>query len=356
VRSSRVLRYVAPHQLQLDVAEMPDPEPGDLLVRVRCCGICGTDLHIYEDGFTVAPGQALGHEFSAEVVDPSGIAGLQAGDRVVVNPTLSCGICRACRDGQEHLCHDRQGVIGLTAGGAFADYVVVPKARLGAEVLPIPDSLSDAVAALTEPLAVGLHAVNVSDIAEADHAIVYGAGTIGLCVVRWLAVEGVRRIVVVDPLPLRRRAAMLQGAAAALDPFDPEHAAALEAELAGAQKPGKADVVIECAGAPGLVEAAIAVLRPGGRLTLAAVRHGVDGVPSMRVLFKELTVRGAMSYTWAEFAGALEHAVEWGADLETLISHRFALDDALAAFEAQLDRDASLKVMVVPGEAVSPLR
>jgi 2-desacetyl-2-hydroxyethyl bacteriochlorophyllide A dehydrogenase len=346
MRSSRVLRYEAPGRLRLETVEMPEPAPGDALVRMLSCGICGTDLHIFEEGWHATPGMTLGHEFSAEVVAAPEVAGVDAGDRVVVNPTLSCGRCAACVAGQQHLCHERRGVIGITEGGAFADYVLVPQARLGQELLPIPAGVSDEAAALTEPLAVGLHAVELSDVKPEDHVVVYGAGTIGLCVTRWLAVEGVQGIVVVDPLQIRRQAAMVQGATAALDPFDDLYSAALAAELTDASRPGKADVVIDCAGARAVLDGALSIVRPGGALTLAAVLIGDDSLSNNRILLKEVTVRGAMSYNGPEFERALGHVAEWGSDVESLVSHRFTLAEAIAGFHAQIDRETSLKVMI----------
>jgi threonine dehydrogenase-like Zn-dependent dehydrogenase len=348
MRATRVVRYEGPGDLRLDTAEIPEPAAGDALLRVLNCGICGTDLHIYEEGWHGTPGMTLGHEFAAEVVAAPGVEGVAEGDRVVVNPMLVCGECDACRAGEQQLCGARVGVIGLTEQGAFADYVLVPNARLGIELFEVPAGVSDAAAALTEPLAVGLHAVERSHVRPNDHVVVYGAGTIGLCVTRWLAVGGtVRGIIVVDPLPLRREAAMAHGATIALDPFDKLYATSLAAELSGAASPGRADVVIDCAGAPGVLKSALGAVRAGGTLTLTAAVMGDDSVSANRVLLKEVTVMSAMSYTGPEFRRALDHVGEWGADVERLVTHRFGLGDAIAGFDAQRDRESSLKVLIV---------
>jgi threonine dehydrogenase-like Zn-dependent dehydrogenase len=341
-----VLRYQGPGRLLLDTVEIEEPGEGDALLRMVNCGICGTDLHIYEEGWHAWPGMTLGHEFSAEVVAAPGVEGVAAGDRVVVNPMLVCGECEACKAGEQQLCSARRGVIGLTEGGAFADYVLVPNARLGIELFRIPVGVSDAAAALTEPLAVGLHAVERSQVKPSDHVIVYGAGTIGLCVTRWLAVGTARGIIVVDPLPMRREAAMAHGATIALDPFDDLYEASLSAELNDALSPGRADVAIDCAGAPAVLKDALGLIRAGGTLTLAAAVMGDDSLAANRVMLKEVTVMSAMSYTGPEFKRALDHVAEWGADVETLVSHRFDLSDAIAGFDAQKDRGTSLKVLI----------
>src|ERR1700753_2518794 len=104
MRSTRVLRYQGPGELRLDTEEIAEPGPGDALLRMLHCGICGTDLHIYEEGWHAWPGMTLGHEFSAEVVDAPGVEGVGPGDRVVVNPMLVCGECPACKAGEQQLC------------------------------------------------------------------------------------------------------------------------------------------------------------------------------------------------------------------------------------------------------------
>jgi threonine dehydrogenase-like Zn-dependent dehydrogenase len=342
---TRALRYDAPGEILLEEGEIVDPAPGDALVRMRACGICGTDLHIYEHGWHATPGMRLGHEFSAEVVAAPGVDGVSAGDRVVVNPTLSCGHCPACRANQQHMCHERRGVIGLTVDGAFADYVLVPGARLGLELLAVPDGVSDEAAALTEPLAVGLHAVNLAGAQPGQHVVVYGAGTIGLCATRWLAAAAAHPIVV-DPIALRREVALAQGATVALDPGADGYADELAAALAPAAWAGRADVVIDCAGAPGLLDEALSVVSPGGTLGLAAVGMGEYALSANRVMLKEVAVRGAMSYNAPEFERALAHVAEHADDVLSLVSHRFPLTDVLAAFDAQRDREGSVKVMV----------
>jgi threonine dehydrogenase-like Zn-dependent dehydrogenase len=342
-RRGRVLVYDAPGRLRLDEVAVPDPAPGDALLRVRWCGICGSDLHVFRTGWRVAPGQVLGHEFSAVVVAAPGVAGVEEGDRVVVNPLLGCadGGCRACQAGLEHLCQRRRGVLGLTVPGAFADYVTVPGARLGRELRPIPEGVDDDLAALHEPLAVGRHAFEVAAPVAGEHALVYGAGAIGLGVVHWLAAAGVRTIVV-DPVERRRAVALASGADVALAPEDDP-----APSLADAWSAGKADLVVDCAGAAPVLEAALKHVRPGGRVTLAAVHTGPDALSSMRVLDKEVAVRGAQAFTVAEHARSVAALPTWSA-ASSIVSHRFALDDFADAFAAQLDRDASVKVLITP--------
>lgn len=343
--TTRALVYRAPGELRLEERELPALSPGDALLRVEWCGICGSDLHIFTSGWRVAPGQVLGHEFSATVVQAPGVEGVAPGDRVVVNPLLGCADsgCRACLAGLEHLCQRRRGVLGLTVPGAFADLVVVPGARLGRELRHVPSGVPLDIAALHEPLTVARHAFEVSDVQPADHVVVFGAGAIGLALTRWLVDAGCAAVIVVDPLAVRREAALRQGADAAVAPGE-----SLEAFLGSAWTPGRADLVIDCAGVAAVIEAGLKAVRPGGRLTLAAVTLGDDAVPSTRVLDKEVTVRGAQGFTVAEHGRAVEALASWTA-APSVVSHRFALEDWADAFAAQLDRDASVKVLIGPG-------
>ncbi|MTD46391.1 alcohol dehydrogenase catalytic domain-containing protein [Conexibacter sp. W3-3-2] len=341
-RSTRALVFRAPGELALEERALAPLRDGDALLRVEWCGICGSDLHVFSSGWRVAPGQVLGHEFSATVLEAPGVDGVAAGDRVVVNPLLGCAdsSCRACLVGLQHLCQRRRGVLGLTVPGAFADLVVVPGARLGVELHRLPDTVPGDVGALHEPLTVARHAFEVSDVTPEDHVVVYGAGAIGLGLVRWLVRAGCATVLVVDPLPVRREAALRQGADAALAPEEP-----LGPLLGGAWTPGKADLVVDCAGVAAVIEDGLKIVRPGGRLTLAAVTLGPDAVSSTRVLDKEITVRGAQGFTVAEHTRAVAELPSWDA-APSVISHRFPLDGWADAFAAQLDRGASVKVLI----------
>jgi len=343
--STRALVYHAPGELRLEEHELAPLRDGDALLRVEWCGICGSDLHIFTTGWRVAPGQVLGHEFSGTVVEAPRVDGVAPGDRVVVNPLLGCAdsSCRACVAGLEHLCQHRRGVLGLTIPGAFADLVVVPGARLSRELRPVPDGVAMDVAALHEPLTVARHAFEVSGVQPSDHVVVFGAGAIGLALTRWLVAAGCAAVVVVDPLPVRREVALRQGATAAVAPGDP-----IGAFLGTAWTPGRADLVVDCAGVAAVIEAGLKLVRPGGRFTLAAVTLGPDAVSSTRILDKEVAVRGAQGFTVAEHGRSMEALPVWDA-APSVISHRFGLEDWADAFAAQLDRDASVKVLIGAG-------
>jgi 2-desacetyl-2-hydroxyethyl bacteriochlorophyllide A dehydrogenase len=333
----RAVEWEGPERLRL--VERPEPRaaPGQAVVAVAACGICGSDLHSYRSGFAARPGQVLGHEFSGVVVEAPGVDGIEPGSRVTVRPLMPCGECAACRRGDPQLCvRGLADSVGYGRDGAFADRVLVPRAEVGLTVFPLPDAVDDRAAALTEPLAVALHAVRRGpDISGAD-ALVLGAGTIGLGVVAFLRLAGAASITVVDPSPLRRRAAVVQGADLCLDP------AAADAEAASA------DLVFECAGADATMAAAIRAVRPGGAVVVSALfGRRVEFSPD-RLTAKEASLVGAFGYR-DEFAAVIEALASRAVDVEPLVSHELPLERIDEAFRIQGNAAASLKVLVRPG-------
>src|ERR1700726_1629104 len=197
--------------LQLEMAEFPQPQPGpgEVLIRVAACGICGSDVHGYDgaSGRRIPP-LVMGHEASGIVAAlGSEVTGFNVGDRVTFDSTVSCGVCGFCRDGEINLCDNRQ-VIGVSCGdysraGAFAEYVTVP-ARI---VYKLPENLAFAEAAMLEAVSVALHAVAVSDLKGGETALVIGAGMIGLLTLQAARVAGSSQVFVADIDPTRLKSA-----------------------------------------------------------------------------------------------------------------------------------------------------
>ena len=213
------------HTLRIDDVAIA-PEPGELLVRVRACGICGTDLHALQhpDTFDTRPGDVLGHEFCGEIVDATdGVDGWDPGDRVVVQPILPCGACEDCTDGYRSRCRRGRG-FGLGRGavpGAYAEF-----ARVSPHALyRIPDHVSDRAAALTEPFAVGIHAVRRTRVQAGDACLIMGGGPVGVFTLLAAQRAGAGPIVVSDFAEGRRQLCERLGAAAVVDPAtaDPGH-------------------------------------------------------------------------------------------------------------------------------------
>ena len=340
----------------LRVEELPMPEPGpqQVLVAMRAVGICGSDVHYYETGgigpFVVRQPQVLGHE-------PFGvIAGLgspgsphRLGQRVVVEPGIPCGRCPQCRSGSYNLCPDVEFLgnppaSGTTAAvnGALARYVAVHEDF----VHPVPDTLSDAAAALIEPLAVALHAVRRARIEPGSTVLITGAGPIGLLAAQVARAAGATTVVVTDvrdePLAYARRL----GAAAV-------NVSARPACLDGIT----CDVFLECSGAPAAMAGGIGQLGPHGIAVLVGVGPEEAALPVATVRRRELTVTATFRYANA-FPAALALAAAGSVDLAGLITDRVPLEQVPESFRAAVGRRhgrgdaAGIKTLVdMDGEA-----
>lgn len=336
-----------------EIGELAEPTAGrdGVVVQVTVCGICGSDLHSYVEGVFVQPGQVMGHEFSGIVVEVGDdVVGLQIGDRVTAVPLSVCGRCPRCIEGLGHLCET-----GLSASiayglpGAFAEFVRIPQAVLGKNALLIPDSVSDAAAAMVEPMAVALHAARSAEPDPADTAVVIGLGSIGLNAVQMLKALGAGRVIGIDVSDSRLALAAKLGADAVIDGRKQDALTAVQ-ELTGVGVGGlgaRADIVIEASGMGTLLAEAVSMTRAGGRLRIAALYESPVTIDANQLVQKEMSVRGTFAYN-GEFPTVLEMLADGRVTAEPLITHTFALDDLDAAFQAQLDKNSSIKVQVAP--------
>jgi (R,R)-butanediol dehydrogenase/meso-butanediol dehydrogenase/diacetyl reductase len=331
----RAVEWEAPGRLRHVERPEPHAEPGQAVVAVAACGICGSDLHSYRDGWAASPGQVLGHEFVGTVLEAPGVEGLAVGERVVVRPMIPCGECDACRRDDPQLC--ARGLelgIGYAFDGAFAERVLVPRAVVGLTVFPLPDEVDDRAAALVEPLAVACHAVHRGPDPNRREALVLGAGTIGLGVAAFLRLGGAS-VTVVDPSPLRREAAISLGARTALDPASEQ------------PEPDSFDLVFECAGADATMAAAIRAVRPGGTVVVSALFGRRVEISPDRFSVKEAALVGAFGYR-DEFPEVIEALASGAIDAAALVSHELPLERIDEAFQIQSDSTESLKVLVRP--------
>jgi|SRR5581483_4286806 len=311
----------------------PDPAPGELLVRVRDCGICGSDLHA---AASLPPGIVMGHEFSGEVAGlGGGVTGWREGERVVALPFMSCGGCPACRSGDGIRCAAVRSIGLGDLPGAYAEYVRVQPGQC----LRVPDGLDFRTAALTEPLAVALRAVRMAPVRSGTGCVVLGAGPIGLTTLLWCRAAGAT-VVVSDPSAGRGALAVRLGADAHVEP-------ARESPGARLQALGRdADVVFECVGVRGTLNEAM--MHAGVRATVVVlgVCFGLDELmPAVGVL-KELTVRFALGYSAAEFGEALEALRDDRLAARPLVTDVVGIEDAPRAFAALGKPAAQGKVLI----------
>lgn len=276
----KALIYDAPKTLGFRDAPKPTPETGDLLVRIEAVGICGSDMHAYlgHDDRRPAP-LILGHE-GAGVIE----GGPRDGERVTINPLVTCGTCPVCRAGRENLCARRQIISMPPREGAFAQYVAMPERNL----VPVPDTISLAKAALAEPLAVSWHGVRLglaalpSDITP--RALVIGGGAIGLAAALALKAMGVEDITLSEPQPARR--AMLRDGCAVNAVAAPD---------------GLFDLVIDAVGFAATRATASDLARPGGVITHIGLGEDTGGLDIRRMTLQEITFIGTYTYTAQDF-------------------------------------------------------
>ncbi len=325
----------------LEIVELPDPvvRPGELVVRVKACGICGSDLHAATSPKAkLPPGTIMGHEL-AGVVDQigGGVAGFEPGDRVVVMSYLACGECASCRAGIGVHCAAMTLVGFGEADGGYAEMI---KTR-PASVFKIPKTMSFRSAATVEPLVVGLHGLRRARFQAGESCVIMGAGSIGLMTLLWARFAGARAIVMSEPLLDRRDVALKLGADAAVDPRMHSPAAAM-ARLTGVGP----DVIFECIGEPGTMAQAISQAPRGGRVTILGVSMEDDGFPPGLAMSKELDVNFSLGLEPGEVETAIAVLASGRVSTDPMITHTVSLDDLPRAFAALTGPTNQTKVMI----------
>ena len=271
----------------LRIEEVPDPSPGEgeVVLRVSRCGICGSDVHMTaKDGFGFPKGAVLGHEFCGEVVAlGKGVTSLRAGDRITAMPFFGCGTCAACLRGEPGWCATTSRAAGFgSAPGAYAQYVTV--AARSSVVLP--GGVSDELGALVEPMAVALHGVRRATIGPDTRVAVLGAGPIGLAAAFWARQLGAARVAVIART--RRSAGLAAGIGA--DAFLTDADGVADA-LGGAP-----DVVLECVGAPGMLDQAVTLAGPRAQVIVLGFCTHPDAINGVACLLKEVTIAYSKTY------------------------------------------------------------
>ncbi|MBI1898007.1 MAG: galactitol-1-phosphate 5-dehydrogenase [Acidobacteria bacterium] len=334
--------------MELELAELPQPEIGanDVLVRVRACGICGSDVHGL-DGSTGRriPPLVMGHE-AAGVIAETGreVKGWKAGDRVTFDSTVSCGRCHFCRRGEINLCDQRQ-VLGVSCGdyrrhGAFAEYVAVP-----ANILyRLPDSLSFDHAAMIEAVSIAVHAVNLTPRALGDTAAVVGSGMIGQLTIQAAKAAGFGRVLAIDIDDAKLAAARTAGADETFNSKTCDAAAEVAARTGGRG----ADAVLEAVGATEPIRTAIACARKGGTVTLIGNIAPKIELPLQQVVTRQIRLQGSCASS-GEYPVCIELLSSGAIRVDTMISARTPLGDAPAWFDRLYRHEPNLmKVIVQP--------
>ena len=333
---------------QLDIAEMPLPAvgPGEVLVRVEACGICGSDVHGYDgsSGRRIPP-IVMGHEAAGTVAAVgSGVEGYAEGDRVTFDSTVYCGECVFCKSGDVNLCDNRQ-VIGVSCGdyrrhGAFAEFVVVPQRIL----YHLPPGISFAEAAMLEAASVALHAVHVSGVAGGETALVIGAGMIGLLTLQAARAAGCARVFITDVDATRLNLARQVGADAILHGSGAE----LTAEVMKLTGGRGVDLAYEAVGRNETVAAAIDCTRKGGTVTLIGNIVPEVTLPLQKVVTRQIRLQGSCASA-GEYPQAIELIAGGKIKVGPLITAVAPLEEGPRWFERLHAREPNLmKIILTP--------
>jgi len=334
--------------LKLNYEEAPIPEPGagEVLVAVKACGICGSDVHGM-DGSTGRrqPPIIMGHEAAGVIAEAGNAAnGWKRGDRVTFDSTIFCGECAFCRRGQINLCDNRR-VLGVSCGdyrrqGAFAEYVAVPERVL----CRLPEGLSFEQAAMVEPVSIALHAVRRSPPVLNDTAVVVGVGMIGLFVIQALRLAGCGKIIAVDVVPDKLRLAQELGASHTVNASAEDVLACVQ----GLTRGFGADLAVEAVGMPQTVEMAVRCVRKGGSVTLVGNVSPRVELPLQIAVTRELTLYGSCASS-GEYPTALDLLVRGAVNAAPILSAVAPLADGAAWFDRLYRKEAGLlKVILKP--------
>ncbi len=312
--------FYGQHDLRVEQREMPAPGPGEVQIQVKACGICGTDVHIYEGdkgAAEVHPPTILGHEFSGVVTATgSDVEQFRAGDRVCIDPNGYCGACDFCRNGQVHFCEHMTGY-GTTKDGGFAEYCVVD----ASQVYRLGDNTTFAQGAMAEPVACCLHGIDMCDIEPGHQVVVIGGGMIGMLMLQLAKLAGAARVALLEPVEKKREMGRKLGADVCIDPLHEDVKARLkEAGMTWIR------TVIECAGLP----ATMAIDLAGNKGTV--MMFGLTkpdaqiAVKPFQIFQKELTLRASFINPHTQHR-ALQLIDSGRLDVESMVCRTIGLEE-----------------------------
>ncbi|MFP4175809.1 MAG: zinc-dependent alcohol dehydrogenase [Planctomycetota bacterium] len=315
----------APHELSIERVDKPEAREGEVVVRVKATGVCGSDVDGYlgQHPWIESP-IILGHECSGVVeATGDGVKGVKTGDRVVVEPLLSCGECPNCLRGYYNRCRDVQ-VLGHQLAGTFAEYVRTEERFIHG----IPEGVDFGTAALAEPISGALHGVGRCDLNIGDEVVVMGCGTIGFFLAQH-AVNSGANVTIIEPERRKRQAALEAGIDRAIDP-EQQNPQELISEITDGVG---ADCVMEAVGIPETIKRCVGLTRKGGKLLLMGwTGRATDAFDCTTVTLDEMTVLGTMGFAF-DFPVALDLLSREAIEAERIITHRFALEDAEEALK-----------------------
>lgn len=335
-----------PLHIEMKQVNIPVPAKDEALVKVKCIGVCGSDVHYYEHGkigrYVVEKPIILGHELAGEIVQlGSDVSHLKIGDRVAVEPGVTCGKCNYCKSGRYNLCPDVQFLATPPVDGAWTEYIAIRADFL----FKLPDTMTYEQGALIEPLSVGFHAMQRANVKPKDRVLITGLGPIGLLAIQAAKLFGVQHIYVTDIVPFRKELALEMGATAVIDPSQEN----VNERIHELTKGEGITVVIESSGNKYAIADAVKSVQRGGRIVFIGMPIE-DEIPLNvnTIIDSELDIFGVFRYanTYPSVITALSSS---HLDIEKVITHKFPLMQTQDAVEvARLQKDTSIKVMIYP--------
>ena len=317
----KAIVYEEPEKVTVKDVDMPKVKKGEVLIKVKYAGICGTDLNIYAGTHPRAKAPLIpGHEFSGIVVSDG--EKYNKGTRVAAYPLLSCGKCEPCHTGNEHVC-DHLGLLGIDCDGAMAEYVSVAEDKL----VKLPDDMSDELGAFVEPAAVTVHALRENNFKPGDNALVFGCGTIGLATALTLRIFGASKVILAETDESRSAIGRSMGFEV-VNPID-KNMEQFSKDMTGAVG---FDWVLDCAGVQAVANTLFDVVKVKGRIIIIAGYKKAATLPLIKGMFKETAILFTRVYRYKDFAIATD-ILQKEKNYEKIITHKLPLEDGPEGFK-----------------------
>jgi len=342
----KVAVYEGVKSISFEERPIPKAGPGEAVIKIKYCGICGTDMHIYFEGI-LPPGIVIGHENVGTVVELGlGVDDFKVGDRVVAGPPGNCGKCYYCRHGRPSICVDGfENTNGLRRDGGMAEYMLVGDARQ--MLFQIPDKISFEDAVLIDTIATAYRGIIQSAFKIGDNVVLTGAGAIGLSVIQFLKMSGARHITVLQRSAIKRELAAKFGADLVLNPD--EEGDVLIQKIMDLYNGIGADIAFECAGTPIAFELCLNLVRAGGQVLNLGVTENPASVAPAFLVRRELDIKSSLAYGGEEVEKCLYYLSTGRFNTEGFLSDVIVLDDLVEKGLNRLLTDKSLiKVAVAP--------
>ncbi len=340
----RCVKLKGVKKFEIGEIDVPVSDGNNVIIDVKKCGICGSDIHYWDAGEPV--GLVMGHEYCGVVSDIGSREDLKVGDRVTALPISPCGHCSACLTGNPQYCPDTWSHatgLSLTNPGALA-----PKMAIRPDmVLKVPDNVSDEEVAMVEPSAVGLHAVHLANIKVGEKVLVIGGGIIGLVTAMFAKMEGASYVALSETNNARGDKSVRLGVAD--EWYDAKDTKMLE--KMSLKTNGGFDVVLDCCGNSPAVSSALMAVRPGGRVILVGVSLGTVTIPTVVAVMRELTIQGSIAYTKEEFQTCIDLMAGKKIEVLKFVDDIVGLDGVQKAYERLTSGDDdAVKILVDPNK------